>query len=291
MNKARRVLQAMLRDSAIYIVPGVFEGFGALIAESVGFPVLYVTGNGLSASSIGMPDYDLMSMDEVIAGHRRITGIVNVPVIGDADTGYGSTLNVYRAIKEFERSGVAAVHLEDQASPKKCAYYKADMKLITAEEFCVKLRAALAARQDPEFAIIARTDAYRPHGLAETIRRCQLYAEAGADAVYVVGITSLPDIRAIVQAVPRPLILNCNDGDELALTPVDKLKECGVKMILYPATVRSAVIKGVETALKTLASKNSTQDVLGILAPISELNRLNRLSYYQDLERSLEKKP
>jgi 2,3-dimethylmalate lyase len=291
MHDARKVLQAMFKDNAIYIIPGVFEGFGALIAESAGFPALYITGNGLSASSIGMPDYSLMSMDEVVAGHRRITGIVNIPVIGDADTGYGGTLNVYRTVKEFERSGVAAIHLEDQASPKKCAYYKADMNLISAGEFSVKIKAALAARQDPSFAIIARTDAYRPHGLAETIERCRRYAAAGADAIYVVGITSLVDIRAVSQATALPLIVNCNDGDELAMAQVAELKDAGVKMILYPATVRSAVIKGVETALKALAEKGSTKDVLDILAPIKSLNRLNRLSFYQDLERSLEQRP
>jgi 2,3-dimethylmalate lyase len=290
MHDRRNVLQNMFKDNEIYTVPSVFEGFGALIAEAVGFPALHITGNGLSASAIGMPDYGLMSMDEVVTGHRRIAAMVNVPVIGDADTGYGGTLNVYRTIQEFERSGVAAVHLEDQTSPKKCAYYKTDMTLISAEEFTIKIKTALAARKDTSFAIIARTDAYRPYGLAETIERCRRYAVAGADALFVVGITSLDDIRAVSQATTLPLIVNCNDGDKLALTPLEKLKEVGVKMILYPATVRSAIIKGVETALKALADTGSTKDVLGNLAPISGLNKLNRLSYYQDLERSLEGK-
>jgi len=291
MRNMRKVLRDMFKDGEIYTAPSVFEGLGALIAESVGFPVLHITGNGLSASSIGMPDYGLMSMNEVVAGHRRIAGMVNVPVIGDADTGYGGTLNVYRTIREFEQSGVAAVHLEDQTSPKRCAYYTGDMKIISAEEFSIKIKTAISARSDPSFMIIARTDAYRPYGLAETIERCRHYARAGADALFVVGITSLDDIRAIRQATALPLVVNCNDGDGLALISLETMKEAGVKMILYPATVRSAMIRGVENVLKVLKEKGSTRDVLDKLAPISDLNKLNRLSYYQELERSLEGRP
>jgi 2-methylisocitrate lyase-like PEP mutase family enzyme len=244
MLNVRQRFRQLLADDQIYPVPGVFEGFGALAAESAGFDLLYVTGNGVSASLIGMPDYDFLTMREVVDAHQRIANIVDVPVIGDADTGYGEILNVYRAIQEFERAGIAAVHLEDQASPKKCAYYKATMELISKENFCLKIRAAVKARKDPDFAIIARTDAYRPFGFQETLDRCKSYVEAGADMVYVVGMTDLQEIKAISDCVKVPLMANCNDGAGLALVPLEQLRAVGVKILLYPAILRSAYIKG-----------------------------------------------
>ncbi len=269
MSGQRDTLQRMLRDDKIYILPGVFECIGALIAERAGFPAIAVTGNGLSASAIGMPDIGLMSMSEVVERSRLIAGAVGIPVIADADTGYGGTLSVYRTVKEFEQSGVAGIHLEDQASPKQCAYYQADQRLISADDFVAKIKAATAARQDSSFALIIRTDAYRIQGLAETVDRCRRYAAAGADMLFVVGLTSLEDIRAISAATPVPLMVNTNDGDKLAAIPLDELRAAGVKIVAYPATVRSAMVKAVEAALQALAADGNTNRVLPGLAPIS----------------------
>ncbi|MDR3588210.1 MAG: isocitrate lyase/PEP mutase family protein [Negativicutes bacterium] len=288
MAKRRETLQRMLRDDKIYILPGVFECIGALVAEQAGFPAIGVTGNGLSASAIGMPDFGLMSMAEVVERSRQIASAVGIPVIADADTGYGGTLSVYRTVREFEQTGVAGIHLEDQASPKKCAYYQADQKLISTDDFVAKIKAATAARQDKAFALVIRTDAYRLRGLAETVERCRLYAAAGADMLFVVGLTSLEDIRAISAATPVPLMVNTNDGDKLAAIPLDELRAAGVKIIAYPATVRSAMVKAVETALRALAADGNTNKVLPALAPISGLSELTRLAHYQALEHSWE---
>ena len=290
MSTQRETLQRMLQDDKIYILPGVFECIGALIAEGAGFSAIAVTGNGLSASAIGMPDFGLMSMTEVVERSRLIASAVGIPVIADADTGYGGTLNVYRTVKEFEQAGVAGIHLEDQASPKKCAYYQADQKLISADDFVAKIKAAVAARSDKSFALVIRTDAFRIQGLAETIDRCRRYADAGADALFVVGLTSLEDIRAVSAATPIPLMVNTNDGDKLASIPLDELRATGVKLLAYPATVRSAMVKGVEAALQALAANGTTNKVLPDLAPISSLSKLTRLAFYQELEHSWETK-
>jgi len=290
MSTQRETLQRMLQDDKIYILPGVFECIGALIAEGAGFSAIAVTGNGLSASAIGMPDFGLMSMAEVVERSRLIANAVGIPVIADADTGYGGTLNVYRTVKEFEQAGVAGIHLEDQASPKKCAYYQADQKLISADDFVAKIKAAVAARSDKSFALVIRTDAFRIQGLAETIDRCRRYADAGADALFVVGLTSLEDIRAVSAATPIPLMVNTNDGDKLASIPLDELRVAGVKLLAYPATVRSAMVKGVGAALQALAANGNTNKVLPDLAPISSLSKLTRLAFYQGLEHSLETK-
>lgn len=287
MQNMRKIFRNLLADDDIHVAPGIFEGFGAMAAREAGFSVGYVTGNGVSASLIGMPDYDLLSMREVIDAHKRLADIVDFPLIGDADTGYGGVLNVYRAIREFEQSGIAAVHMEDQVSPKRCAYYKAEMELVDIGEFQAKIRAAIAAKDDPEFTLIARTDAYKPFGLEETIRRCQAYAEAGADAIYVVGATDLDHLSRIAASVDVPMLANCNDGDGLALVPLPALREAGVKILLYPAILRSAFIKGAETVLTALRDTGGTLGVLDSLAGIKDLNRLNRFSRYQELERTI----
>ena len=288
MASVRERFHAMLQDDRIYTAPGIFEGFGAMAASEAGFELMYVTGNGLSASLLGMPDYDFLSMREVVDAHARLAKIVDVPLIGDADTGYGGTLNVYRTICEFEQSGVAAVHLEDQASPKKCAYYSsAEMNLIPAAEFEAKIRAAVAARKDPNFKIIARTDAYKPYGLEETIERLCRYAEAGADMVYLVGCTDLDHIRKLADTVRVPVMANCNDGAGLALVPLEELRTAGVKVLLYPAILRSAFIKGAETVLHALKDEGSTLSVLDSLSSIKELNRLNKLEKYLELDRKI----
>lgn len=290
MSKQREALRRMLRDDQIYIVPGVFECIGALIAEQTGFSAIGVTGNGLSASAIGMPDFGLMSMAEVVERSRLIAGAVSIPVIADADTGYGGTLSVFRTVKEFEQAGLAGIHIEDQASPKKCAYYQADQKLISTDDFVAKIKAAIAARKDESFALVIRTDAFRIQGLTDTVERCRRYAAAGADALFVVGLTSLEEIRAVSRATGVPLMVNTNDGGDLDAIPLEELRAAGVKFITYPATVRSAMVKAVEASLRALAADGNTSAVLHSLASVGDLSKLTRLESYQELERSLESK-
>lgn len=280
----RRMLKALLADDAAYPVPGVFECIGARAAEQAGFSLAFVTGNGLSASMLGMPDVGLATMREVVDRSAAIAACVNMPVIADADTGYGSPLNVVRTVREFERAGLAGVFLEDQADPKRCAYYPGEMRLVPAAEHAAKVRAAVWACAGKDFTVIARTDAFRVGGLAETVSRARLYAMAGADAIFAVGLPDAATVRQVADALPVPLVVNVNDGDPLALAGLDALKRAGAKLVFYPATVRAAVAKAAATVLACLRRTGSTAGVLDLLASREEFDGLLDLGAYQWLE-------
>src|SRR5919202_5644294 len=186
-------LRAMLRSGTMMVAPFVLNAFHARIAEAIGFPVVYMTGFGTAAER-GYPDVGLMTQTEMVENARYMASAVDVPVFCDADTGYGNPLNVTRTIREYERAGVAAIHLEDQVFPKKCGFF-AGKQVIPLEEHVQKIRAALDARTDPDFAIIARCDAYAVTGWEDTVRRCRAYREAGADLVFVDGIKTREDLQ------------------------------------------------------------------------------------------------
>lgn len=280
----RRMLKAALADDVVYPVPGVFECIGAKAAEQAGFSLVFVTGNGLSASVLGMPDVGLMTMREVADRSAAIAACVNMPVIADADTGYGPPLNVVRSVREFEQAGLAGVFLEDQADPKRCAYYPGEKRMVSAEEHVAKIRAAVWACAGKDFTVIARTDAFRIRGLAETVNRGRLYAAAGADAIFAVGLPDAATVRQVADALPIPLVVNVNDGDPLALAGLDALKRAGAKLVFYPATVRAAVAKAAATVLACLRRTGSTAGVLDLLASREEFNGLLDLGAYRWLE-------
>ena len=284
MNKCK-ILKSMLTDNNTYIVPGVLECIGAKIAEKVGFKAISITGNGLSASVLGMPDISMMSLREVIDSSRNIAISTQIPVIGDADTGYGTALNVIRTVTEFERAGVAGIHIEDQQPPKKCAYYDTNKSLVSIEQQTAKIKAAVYAKNDPDFCIIARTDAFKISGMKETIFRSQQYAEAGADAIFVVGLQTAEEIASIKAALSVPLVINVNDGSELAAFDHEAMRSMGVKLVLYPATIRSAMVHSLSNVLSNLHCHGTSQAVLNQLSSLGELNDLLDLAKYQELEK------
>lgn len=280
----RQALKAFLADDVTYPVPGVFECIGAKAAEQAGFALAFVTGNGVAASALGVPDVGLMTMREVADRSAAIAACVRMPIIADADTGYGTVLNVVRSVREFERAGLAGIFIEDQADPKRCAYYPGEMRLIPAEEHAAKIRAAVWACAGKDFTVIARTDAFRVCGLTETVSRGRLYAAAGADAVFAIGLPDAATVRQVADALPVPLIVNVNDGDPLALAGLDAMKEAGAKLVFYPATVRAAVAKAAATVLACLRRTGSTDGVLDLLATREEFAGLLDLGAYQWLE-------
>jgi len=192
-------LRAMLRSSTMVVAPFVLNALHARIAEAVGFQAVYMTGFGTAAER-GYPDVGLVTQTEMVENARYIASAVEVPVLCDADTGYGNPINVTRTIREYEAAGVAGCHLEDQVFPKKCGFF-AGKQVVPLEEHVQKIRAALAARRDPDFVIIARTDALAVHGWEEVIRRCQAYHKAGADLVFVDGITTVEDLHTYASAL------------------------------------------------------------------------------------------
>ena len=223
-------LRQLLAADGLIVAPFIMNALHARIAESVGFDAVYMTGAGTSAER-GFPDVGLLTMTEMTANARYIANAVDIPVICDADTGYGNALNVQRTVREYEAAGVAAIHLEDQVFPKKCGFFEGK-QVIPMEEHIQKIRAALDARRDPDFGIIARCDAYAVTGWEDTVRRCRAYREAGADLVFVDGIKSAADLELYARDLPDlPRMYN---GD---LANTREVAALGYKLMICGSTI------------------------------------------------------
>jgi 2-methylisocitrate lyase-like PEP mutase family enzyme len=273
-------LAGLLRGPETIVAPGVYDGLSARIAAAAGFRALYCSG-GAVARSAGVPDLGLLTMTEVLARLREVVDATSLPVIADADTGYGSPLNVVRAVREFERLGAAAIHLEDQVAPKRCGHYTGQ-ELITAEEMVHKLRAALDTRD--RMLIIARTDARGRSGLEEAIRRGRLYAEAGADVVFVEAPRSRGEIEEIARSVPGPLLINMFQGGRTPLVPAAELAAIGYRLVIVPSDLQRAAIHGMRLAAETLRRDGSTAAIDDRLASFAERDEVVDLAGWGELE-------
>jgi carboxyvinyl-carboxyphosphonate phosphorylmutase len=239
-----------LAQPGLIVAPGAYDGLSAKLIEQAGFDVVYATGGGISRSC-GYPDIGLLTMTEVLRSLRWIVEATSLPVIGDCDTGYGNALNVMRAVREFERTGVAALHLEDQITPKRCGHYEGK-EVVSCEEMCKKLEAALEARTDPDLVIIARTDARATHGLDEAIRRGRAYAKVGADMIFVEAPRDRDELQRIADAIDRPLVANMVKGGKTPLLSAAELEALGYKLAIFASDVQRAAIYGMREVLKVL---------------------------------------
>ena len=237
-------LRELLSEDRLLVSPFTYDAFTAKIAETVGFPIVYMSGFG-TAMSKGYPDVGLVSMSEMVENAHRIASTVSVPVIADADTGYGNAINVRRTVKEYEQAGVAGIHLEDQVFPKKCGFFEGK-QVIPMEEHVAKVRAALDAREDPDFLVIARCDALAVNGWDDTIRRCRAYHEAGADMIFVDGVKSTEDLERYARDLAdAPRLYN---GD---LAPTQEVERLGFKVMIHRGSM-FAVYKWVRTVMEQL---------------------------------------
>ena len=273
-------LRHLMQADRIVIAPGVYDGLSARIAAAAGFSALYCSG-GAVARSTGVPDLGLLSMTEVLARLREVVDASSLPVIADADTGYGNAVNVVRTVREFERVGAAAIHLEDQVSPKKCGHY-AGQELISAEEMVQKLRAALDARRD--MLIIARTDARGRAGVDEALRRARLYAETGVDVVFVEAPVSREEIATIAREVPAPLLINMFEGGRTPLMPADELSRLGYRVMIVPSDLQRAAIKAMQVVAAALVRDGSSAAVRDQLASFAEREEVVDLESWTNLE-------
>jgi carboxyvinyl-carboxyphosphonate phosphorylmutase len=239
-----------LAQPGLIIAPGAYDGLSAKLIEQAGFEVVYATGGGISRSC-GYPDIGLLTMTEVLMSLRWIVEATSLPVIGDCDTGYGNALNVMRAVREFERTGVAAFHLEDQITPKRCGHYEGK-EVVSCEEMCKKLEAALEARTNPDLVIIARTDARATQGLDEAIRRGRAYAKVGADMIFVEAPRDRDELQRIADAIDRPLVANMVKGGKTPLLSAAELQALGYKLAIFASDVQRAAIYGMREVLKVL---------------------------------------
>ncbi|HVF65106.1 MAG TPA: isocitrate lyase/PEP mutase family protein [Casimicrobiaceae bacterium] len=248
-------LREMIEAPPILVLPGVFDGFSTRLVAQAGYTAAFVTGSGVSETRLGQPDVGLMGLDENVAAARAIAACSDLLLLADADTGYGNALNVYHAVRAFERAGVAGLMLEDQVWPKRCGHMKGK-EVISAEEMVQKLRAASEARSDPSFVIKSRTDVLATHGVAEAIRRLNLYAEAGADLLFADAALSVEDIVTIAKNVVKPLSVNMGFGiRQRSTTPLlsaRQLEDLGVAVVIYPRLLTAAALRGMQNGLALL---------------------------------------
>lgn len=234
-------------------LPGVFSPLVAKMAERLGFRACYLSGGALSAGS-GMPDIGLITLTEFIAEAQRITATTTLPLVSDADTGFGEALNVERTVRLFEAVGVAGIHLEDQELPKRCGHLSGK-SLVSAEVMAAKIRAAVAAKRDPDFVIIARTDARGVHGFDDAVDRAKRFLDAGADAIFPEAMESADEFERFAKAVNAPLLANMTEFGKGPLLDAKVLGEMGYKLILYPLTAfRSAMRAAEETLMEVIAN-------------------------------------
>jgi carboxyvinyl-carboxyphosphonate phosphorylmutase len=256
VNNQRKQFRKLLKAKGVIIAPGAFDALSARVIEQVGFQLVYLTGGGISRSW-GFPDLGLMTMTENLMLISRVCDSVSIPVIADADTGYGNVLNVVRTVREYERAGVACFHLEDQVTPKRCGHYE-KKNLITSEEMEGKIRAVVETRSDPDLAVIARTDARAELGLKEAIKRSNAYAKAGADIIFVEAPQSVEEIETIVKEVEVPVMVNMIKGSRTPLLSSKELNDIGVKIAIYPNECQRAAIWAVHTCAMHLLEKGTT---------------------------------
>jgi 2,3-dimethylmalate lyase len=281
MTAVRQRLRQRLTDGPMIVAPGIYDAYGARFVEQAGFEAVYMTGNGVSASLLGRPDVGLIDLTLFSSHAHRAAVCVDIPLICDADTGYGNAVNVRRTVEEFEGAGVAAIHLEDQVSPKRCGHLPGSRPVVDASEHVGKIEAAIAARRDPDFIIIARTDAAAGHGLDEAIRRGKAYRAAGADVVFV-ELKSGPDIldqlKRVTSEIEAPCLVNVEEGGKLGDLTAAELDVLGFRIAIYPGLGRNAAGFGMREALGTLKRDGTTKKARERMLTFREYNEVLGLS-------------
>ena len=266
--KASTRLRTLLGAGNVVVAPGVWDGLSSRLVARAGFSAVYATGGGI-ARSMGYPDLGLLSLSEIVDRLANIVEHAGVPVIADADTGYGNALNTQRAVREFERAGVAALHLEDQTFPKRCGHYD-DKSVISASEMAQKLRAARDATGDADLVLIARTDALAIEGLDAAVARAHVYAAAGADVIFVEAPVSIEQIETIAHRVPQPKLINMFQGGKTPLVPVARLKALGYQIVIIPSDMQRAAIRAMDDVLAALARDGSCAALADRMATFKE---------------------
>lgn len=276
-------LRRLLAGPEFLVVPGVADSLNARLVAEEEFKAIYMTGAGTTAVRLGMPDVGLLTMDEMVDNASRIAEASGLPLIADADTGYGGPLNVMRTIRAYERAGVAGVHIEDQQLPKRCGHL-AGKTLVPAGEMAAKIRAAVDAREDPDFVLIARTDAIAVEGFEAAIERGKLYEDAGADVIFVEAPRTREQLAAIPPAFGVPALLNIGASGKTPMLDAEEAKELGFRLAIYPNFLILAAIPAVRRALRELKEKGTPAALLNDIAGFTELFDIVGMAEVQELE-------
>lgn len=282
-------LRQLLAQPGLIVAPGAYDALLARLIQRAGFPAVYMTGSGTSSTTLGRPDIGLLSFSEMVQKAGYITDAVDIPLIADADTGYGGVHNVIRTVRAYERAGVAALHIEDQTFPKRCGHFEGKT-LIPIEEATAKILAAVQARTDPDFVIIARTDARTAMGggLDEAIRRGRAYREAGADVLFIEAPTSVEEMRAIcAEFKGTPLLANLVEGGKTPLLNHDELQALGYKIVIYANFLTRSIARTVGGLLEALKRDGTTRHLIDQMYTFAEFNVLMDLNVYFGLDQRL----
>ncbi len=259
----------LLSEPGIIVAPGAYDCLTATIIQQAGFPAVYMTGAGTSVARLGYPDLALATMTEMLGNAADIASVVDVPVIADADTGYGGILNVQRTVRQYERTGVAAIHIEDQEFPKRCGHLD-NKRVIPAEDMVQKIRAAVDARTDPDFTIIVRTDALAVTGWDDSMHRCEDYIKAGADVLFVEALRTPEEAERVTKSLGVPLLYNFVETGKSPLIPASELEQLGFKIVIFPVSALLTVCRVVTDLMRELKLKGTTSHLMDNMVNVEE---------------------
>jgi carboxyvinyl-carboxyphosphonate phosphorylmutase len=282
MPHANRIHRLLEKERSL-IFPGVYDALGAKLVEQAGFPLTFISGYSVAATHLGLPDFGYLTQTEMVATAKRVCGAVKIPVIIDADTGYGNALNVIRTVNELIDVGAAGMFLEDQVWPKRCGHMKGK-RVIPAEEHAQKIRAAVDARRDRDFFIVARTDARQVNGLEDAIHRCRLYKEAGADALFIEAPRTREELEVIARQLPPPLVANMLEGGVTPLLTKEELEKIGLQLIVCPLTALYASAKAMKDMFQLIKTAGTTRTALEQLLPFQQFHDVIGLEAYYKLD-------
>ena len=280
----KQQLKALAESRRGVLVPGAFNALSARVIADLGFEAIYVTGAGVTNMWFGMPDQGFMGLHEIADHTARIRDAVDVPLIVDADTGFGNALNTYHAVRTLERAGADCIQLEDQVAPKRCGHFSGK-EVISTEEMLGKIKAACDARRDKDLLIMARTDAAATHGFEAAIERAQRFAEAGADILFVEAVTQAEEVRALPTRLAQPQLMNMVIGGKTPIFNAEQLGEMGYGIVLYANAALQGAVAGMQKALTVLRDEKEVQESSGLVTPFAERQRLVGKPQWDALER------
>ncbi|NDZ17597.1 carboxyvinyl-carboxyphosphonate phosphorylmutase [Variovorax sp. WS11] len=269
----RKTLKSLAEARRGVLVPGAFNALSAKVIEDLGFEAIYVTGAGVTNMWFGMPDQGFMGLHEIADHTARIRDAVSVPLIVDADTGFGNALNVRHTVRVLERAGADCIQLEDQVAPKRCGHFSGK-EVISTEEAVGKIKAAVDARHDPDFLIMARTDACATQGFEAAIERAQKFADAGADILFVEAVTTAEEIRALPQRLVKPQLMNMVIGGRTPIFGAEELGGLGYGIVLYANAALQGAVAGMQKALTVLRETRRIDEDSALVTPFAERQRL-----------------
>jgi methylisocitrate lyase len=283
---AAKKLRELLTENKIIVAPGAYDAWSAKLIAKSGFQAVYMTGYGVSASVLGKPDIGLITLTEMATAAKNIVDAAgDIPVIADADNGYGGNLNVMRTVQEYERAGVAAIQLEDQVTPKRCGHMEGK-EIVSKEEMVSKIKAAVAARKDPDVCIIARTDARAVNGFEDALERAMAYEKAGADIIFLEAPQSVDEMRKVAQSIKSPLLANMVEKGKTPLLKNSELEDIGYKIAIYPVSVLYAATKAIIDLCSSIKDDDTSSTSLDKMVDFPTFNNMINLQELRELEKS-----